>query len=1723
MEGESETYTKHGYTIYIGGPGAASNDWVSFAQKLGVSLDDIPNTSTVANNTKRAIKVKKAAIDKKMDWFGNRLDVKIKSGVNKGKTPLEVMHKATLEGKKGSVWTFLGTLKGNLEATTTNDKSLSLPAYGKESVTITAALRREVELAKENWNYSCPSFEVWIAMTGYDPSQSNGGVTFQKMCHYLLVDGAYSRNSDFADSYFEGNGSRLKKNLIQNIDPTFDTWKQSGKKGGEYYAYVSEDAKILALKKGGALGYNGQGVSSDKGAGFTDQKITGVEVPVSIRPGSKANWLRCLGISFTGDDVTGNSVLNKHGVYAQQFSPGTSNGQANEEIRGVMAMGNRLAGIIGLYHYDKCQDASLNWLKTGVVEGREYHVRMRLPNPNYERSNTKLYVKEPLNPASKSELNQNPDSIIGTARGFAIDPIFSFRDAPLTHLNLLLHPSSNKLVTIIAPFFGSKTVGWTGTKQDTDRKYIFDMLENQPEFPLHIPEEDDGLILGWKMSKALWLYPHGSNDVQWTTKPFKAITEERFCPGYMNAPKWSGNNWRDGGSVMSVAELFQDFYHLRDLFMQGNNVRTDNYTDSEYNKLRKYVLFGIEQQTQAQGTDPTMTVNALTAPAQVAEPQNTNFNENDQVDEETPQTTYAEPETMRDGDNVTGAGGQSNVIRSDQNYVAMDFGGKGIGAASVEETLEFDGELGIGSADKKEAGISVDVKSKFAGKVPVDPGAPKASKDVNQHFASPYAQPWPHHDIYMSSKTKFKKASADTSDIEQYTLKYGTAENLYLHSTAAQTITGVEVNFGLAKKLNGRLILDERLDLKDPMFRKNLRRILCIYYHNNDIGINGNVISAADKKNGMLNGVYAKNKQGTEYTFPVNRRNVTGHTKQLWPPVFKKPPPTSKKWMECFDFNLHKGHDKNLISCMDNNNEFNLDIIESEMTVRQWITSPWHYSYLPYQPQKAVFADGETYSEGCNRCSRPFFEFENIFAVYKYSEPLTRHWPNMYWQIDEKQVEAPQPFHYQAFWDTSTQTRPQRATKNVQKGPGVQEVVEQNCVPNDDCQIEDFDGNWHNWPTYKFQMPRREIIYRNLDKENPTGAVKALHTVLVKKKSPPTFRMYFNHVYDEDRKFMYIPFPQGRLTTKKAKVKYGQTNYRLQRASKFGNCCLDCATVLETAPGLFYRNYRVIKPSTVVRGNDKQVSSSLDWWLNMLGRIGMDDPQEFTAEFLHGGDRVLSKMNANDAVRYKQKWDAAMTMVQNFINEQNASLPGNKTKFLNPPDIHVQNAVKEPKRNEKNTKDAIESIRKLIVKHDSRRKQLPNVQNQLAVDLTPADLDNPAFRDLLYEIMRKYEHREAFGRGDNTTVFDPNQTRTEYRNESHNGYHNCLRIRQWNPTVSTRLGEWKKNAAGDDTWVPARREGDYETTIYYATRKGPRGVSESGGSMHTTVDGKTKRYNYSQWAGDGFITEWKPSFGQNREWRLRDPLPTEAIQTRELRQSRLFITYSLHRPVTSEEEARFLMERMANAAYKVFGDDRFLSQLLVFGQRLAEFGTGTVLSKNSMQGYQKERLDPDTISSAHYTLIDAPRKKEKLETFYASAIGSSYVFDTYETHVDKVEVDGGIEIGPVMKHPHFHILVTINHWTYIQIDYFKMNHFFELLFRGQDPYNWFEEGYVEKNFMLIDASGGLFYTDNEQPYVDIRLYPQDNWQDIITAYVRKNTTPSINEAIRKKEGPIPPK
>ena len=174
----------------------------------------------------------------------------------------------------------------------------------------------------------------------------------------------------------------------------------------------------------------------------------------------------------------------------------------------------------------------------------------------------------------------------------------------------------------------------------------------------------------------------------------------------------------------------------------------------------------------------------------------------------------------------------------------------------------------------------------------------------------------------------------------------------------------------------------------------------------------------------------------------------------------------------------------------------------------------------------------------------------------------------------------------------------------------------------------------------------------------------------------------------------------------------------------------------------------------------------------------------------------------------------------------------------------------------------------------------------------------------------------------------------------------------------------------------------------------------------------------------------------------------------------------------------------------------------------------------------------DAISRGAMELITAPNKADKAARFYGSHAATSYQYDSYETHVESVTVDGGVEIGPNRHLPHFHVLLTINHFSYVALDWYRMNALLESYFKGFAP--------ADGRFTLYDASGKPFYTDNEvrvsllggglvltlkpllfnpyptqNPYVDIRLYPQDNWNEIIANYIRKNALPGAIESLEK--------
>jgi hypothetical protein len=596
----------------------------------------------------------------------------------------------------------------------------------------------------------------------------------------------------------------------------------------------------------------------------------------------------------------------------------------------------------------------------------------------------------------------------------------------------------------------------------------------------------------------------------------------------------------------------------------------------------------------------------------------------------------------------------------------------------------------------------------------------------------------------------------------------------------------------------------------------------------------------------------------------------------------------------------------------------------------------------------------------------------------------------------------------------------------------------------------------------------------------------------------------------------YTGVPSGYMHSANHKVKFGVTDYRVARSHKYGNVCRDCAGILDTAPGLFMRNSRWQFSGGLVTGNSEAVEASQhNYWMLMFGKMtNTNDTDAVMDDFLTKGIELytnnrgrqarkgLSRLDATERQEANDRFDAAAAVLAESINARH-KFPTGWTRLVAEPSIHVQGG--DVARGDRKPDDIAKAIKTL--------GQLFKGVDPNTIDFTDSDPNsgayNPALKDIVKEAERKYIHNEAYARVDYTKQFDSDVRRTEYRNctirwsnqglvwlngpggetklpmdnktlgkftedRFKNGpvsaveYYNCLITDQFDPDL----------IVARDFSQP-RQKASYRQEVYLANRKGARGEAEHPESVTT------------QWKGDGFVCDYVPT---KRYWQ---PHPTMGdgralVQYRPMRQSRLFITYSLHRAITDENQGRVILERMAEALYTLFGTDRWLSEMIVFGKMLKGFEVGVARA--------------DNLSKSMWSIIDRTKKNSAMDGFYGNGDTktprTSYVYDTYETHVDKLSVDAGCEIGPKMGHPHFHLLLTIDHFSYVQFDYFKMNTYLEIMFRGVETFhNW------GKKFMLP----GQFYGDNENPFVDIKLYPQDNWKEIIAAYVRKNAIPSIVE------------
>ena len=1016
-----------------------------------------------------------------------------------------------------------------------------------------------------------------------------------------------------------------------------------------------------------------------------------------------------------------------------------------------------------------------------------------------------------------------------------------------------------------------------------------------------------------------------------------------------------------------------------------------------------------------------------------------------------------------------------------------------------------------------------------------DGAARHSSSEAQCHWRTARHSPWSHAECYEPALIKYEYELMNPNKIAEFKQRYGHDANLIQDSANnIKRISDVKISWGAKKDA----IMTSGLTQEGRLHRLNLARILVIYFAPEGVGY----FSPDEKREGMRKGLgcckgSARNAQQKVGVWDGRK---TASWELLWGPVFTNYPERvlNRRVLHC----LQKQYlcdrtitdDNELEKCLDQipNWQTELGKVTSDMTVAQWVTTPWHLEHLPYQKQYAVFRDGECFSEGCKRCSRTFYEYAYHVYADRQSKKGTFGYPQDLWFRSDERL-APVPLHDPIFWDVTGYWKNAKSghPNNAAEGGSVrarndadepeqlrtrQRETEAEVERDPDIarEYDFYTGGTMAWPMYR--------LYK--DRLTPTDQQRT-H---VKSSGDMFFRRYLNLAYstaktngkleDQDQVY-YRGVTEGYMHGGNHKVKFGNKDYKVSRSHKYGNVCRDCAGILDRAPGLFIRNNRWQFDGGLVQGNSEAASAAtFDYWQLMFDRVARNDPNVTMDAFLmKGRTERLSRMDPAEARRWTNQFDNAAKALADSLNARH-KFPDGWTRLVEQPTIHVQGSMSvQQDRKPEQIADAIKVLRALF-----------NGANPSGLDLS-----NPALKDILKEAERKYIHNEAYARIDYTKQFDSDVKRTEYRNcvirWSDNGlewlnppgssptfrfdkrearvkgttlpennktlgkltkaryangpsqavvYYNCLITDQYDPALlDQRIRDFR---------MPTDPKA-YRVEVYLVTRRGVRGEADHPNSRPT------------QWKGDGFVCE--PQGDQ--PWKAKEVQDDgrALVQYRAMRQSRLFITYSLHRAISSEGEGRVILERMAEALYTLFGQDRWLSEMIVFGKILRSMDVA--------------RQRGDNVSKAMWSVIDKTKKQEAMDRFYGSRNASrprtSYVYDTYETHIDKLEVDAGCEIGPKMGHPHFHLLLTVNHFGYVQFDYFKMNTFLEIMFRGIDTHHgWGRKFYLPGNF----------YGDNENPYVDIRLYPQDNWREILAAYVRKNAIPSIVEveAARRMPG-----
>jgi hypothetical protein len=270
--------------------------------------------------------------------------------------------------------------------------------------------------------------------------------------------------------------------------------------------------------------------------------------------------------------------------------------------------------------------------------------------------------------------------------------------------------------------------------------------------------------------------------------------------------------------------------------------------------------------------------------------------------------------------------------------------------------------------------------------------------------------------------------------------------------------------------------------------------------------------------------------------------------------------------------------------------------------------------------------------------------------------------------------------------------------------------------------------------------------------------------------------------------------------------------------------------------------------------------------------------------------------------------------------------------------------------------------------------------------------------------------------------------------------------------------------------------------------------------------------------------KWHPSADDAPPHR-RGPLQARAVQ-----QSKLFVTLVMHRRATfNDKHNEYVMNQISRSVEALFKSPEHVGSL---------FKWGVLWQKDHWATWAPNKAGAETTGVGNYmdaqswitkqTYLDALQRgpsgrpereaKDLVDKFWDPAKDEAYSLPPDHPYANKVKgqilpadeyasdifdevmlgihAQVGVEIGPVARLFHFHMLLDIKHISKIQLDQRAFREFFIGCWRGH---------LFDKAYMILDPSGNPWIPPHEQLHIDLRLHAEDEVAAAMDAYVKKQS------------------